>query len=34
MTNIDWVQRVEDALKHLGEEFEMNELAYLALTLE
>ena len=32
MTNIDWVQRVEDALKHLGEEFKTNELAYLALT--
>ena len=32
MTNVDWVSRVGDALKHLDEEFVENELAYLALT--
>ena len=32
LTNVDWVSRVGDALKHLDEEFVENELAYLALT--
>ena len=32
MTDVDWLGRIADALKHLDEEFAKNELAYLALT--
>ena len=32
MTDVNWIGRVTDALKHLDREFKENELAYLALT--